>query len=396
MSKINLEKIFNKALKKVKAKSIIRDNIKLKKSTLKILDKKINLEKSGDLYIFAVGKAAYAMAKECENILGNKIKDGLVISSSKGDLKYLKHFTSTHPKVSKKSLKAANLLFKKVKKLNKKDRFIFLLSGGASAMIEKPIEGLSLKDFKKISLSLLTSGIDIKALNSVRKSISKIKGGKLANEIKAKGTVLVLSDVIGDDFNTIGSAPMYKIDNKNNSKFKHHIIANNEIALNEAKNFIKKSVETTEIITTTLDKSSEEASRFIINKIQEYNKKYKSFCLLFGGETTTIVKQNGGFGGRNQELALRLLLECKINELNKNISILCAGSDGIDGHSKANGAFIDSDIYEKIEKENLDAKLYLENSDSNTFFKKLGYEFTTGITGTNVMDFIIVLKQNKD
>lgn len=396
MSKINLEKIFNKALKKVKAKSIIRDNIKLKNSTLSILDKKINLQKNSDLYIFAVGKAALAMANECEKILTNKIKGGLAISSSKGKLKYLKHFTSTHPKVSQKSIKAGSLLLKEVKKLKKNDNFIFLLSGGASAMIEKPIDGLSLDDFKKISSSLLTSGIDIKALNSVRKSISKIKGGKLANEIKARGTVLVLSDVIGDDLNTIGSAPMYKIDKKNNLKFKHYIIGNNEIALNEAKKFISKSVEKAEIVTTTLDKSSQEASTYISNKIQEYDKKYESFCLLFGGETTTVVKANGGFGGRNQELALRLLLESKINELDKNISILCAGSDGIDGHSSANGAFVDFNIYEKIKKENLDANYYLENSDSNTFFKKLGYDFTTGITGTNVMDFIIVLKKNKD
>ena len=390
MSRKNLEKIFFKALKKVEAKSIIKDNLQLKKSTLHILNKKINLNRNGDLYIFALGKAAFAMAKECENILGDKIKDGLVISSSKGKLKHLKHFTSTHPEVSNKSIKAAELLLKKVKKLKKNDNFIFLLSGGASAMIEKPIEGLNLEDFKKISSSLLTSGIDIKALNSVRKSISKIKGGKLANEIKAKGSVLVLSDVIGDDFNTIGSAPMYLVDNKANEKFEHHIIGNNEIALKEAKKYIKNSVEKAKIITTVLDKKSEDASAYISEKINEYDKKYKSFCLLFGGETTTVVKQNGGFGGRNQELALRLFLE---NKANQNISILCAGSDGIDGHSKANGAFIDFDIYEKCAKENLDAKSYLDNSDSNTFFKKLGYEFTTGITGTNVMDFVIVLKQ---
>lgn len=393
MSRKELKTIFYKALNKVKAKSIINDNIYLEKSILNIVDEKIDLDKIANLYIFALGKAAFSMARECENILGRKIKGGLVISHSKGDLKYLEHFTSTHPKVSKKSIEAGNLLLKKVKKLKKEDRFIFLLSGGASAMVEKPIKGLSLADFKKISSSLLTSGIDIKALNTVRKSISRIKGGKLANKIKAKGTVLVLSDVIGDDLNTIGSAPMY------NSKqnFKHHIIGNNKIALKEAKNFLenkqKNKLEKVKILTTTLEKTSQEASLYIIKKIQEYDKKYETFCLLLGGETTTIVNENSGFGGRNQELALRLLIEYKLKKINKNISILCAGSDGIDGHSKANGAFLDSDIYEKIKKENLDENLYLQNSDSNTFFKKLAYDFSIGITGTNVMDFIIVLKQ---
>ena len=384
MSRKMLEKIFNKALDKVKAKSIINDNISIDKFIVKIIDKKINLKNIDNLYIFAVGKAAYAMAKECENILGKNIKAGVVISSSEGDLKYLRHFTSTHPEVSKKSLEAGNLLFESVKKLNKKDAFIFLLSGGASAMIEKPIEGLSLDDFKKISSSLLKSGIDIKALNSVRKSISQIKGGKLANEIKAEGTVLVLSDVIGDELNTIGSAPMY------NGEFNHYIIGNNKIALNEAKTFVTKKVEKTKIITTSLDKESADAASFVLKKIQEYDNKYKTFCLLFGGETTTVVKANGGYGGRNQELALRLLIK---NSVTKDISILCAGSDGIDGRSSSNGAFIDFNIYDKIKKEKLNPQEYLENSDSNTFFKKLGYDFNTGITGTNVMDFIIVLKQ---
>lgn len=117
-------------------------------------------------------------------------------------------------------------------------------------MVEKPIKGISLEDFTKISKALLTSGIDIKALNSVRKSISQIKGGKLANKFIAKGEVLVLSDVIGDDINTIGSAPM------NNGKFEHHIVGNNKIALKEARKFIKKDVQKVKIVTTKLDKST--------------------------------------------------------------------------------------------------------------------------------------------
>lgn len=322
------------------------------------------------------------MAKECENILGEKIKGGVAISTSKGKLKNIKHYTSTHPLVSNRSLKAADKILDEVKKLQKDDYFIFFLSGGASAVIEKPIEGLDLDDFTKISKSLLTSGIDIKALNSVRKSISQIKGGKLANRFKSNGQVLVLSDVIGDDINTIGSAPM------NNGKFEHHIIGNNEIALKAAKKYIKSKVDKTKIITTTLDKDSIEATKFIKKTVEKYDKKYDSFCLLFGGETTTTPKGKGK-GGRNQELALRLLLE---NITSDNISILCSGSDGIDGNSDANGAFVDKDVYKKCDDLKLDAKQFLENSDSNSFFKQIGYDFTIGITGTNVMDFIIVLK----
>lgn len=385
MSRKQLEKIYFKALNKVKAKSLISDNIVLKDSVLYLTNKEYKLKKDTNVYLYGVGKAAFDMAKETEKILGKKIKGGVVISSSKGELKFAKHFTSTHPNVSAKSIEAANLLLDSVKKLKKDDIFIFLLSGGASAMIEKPIDGLSLEDFTKISSALLTSGIDIKALNKVRKSISQIKGGKLANEIKAKGEVLVLSDVIGDDLNTIGSAPM------NNDKFSHHIIGNNTIALDEAKKYSKKEFKKVEVLTTTLDMNSKDATKFISQTIKKYDTKYDNFVLLIGGETTTIVKGNG-YGGRNQELALRLLLE---NAVNENISILCAGSDGIDGRSDATGAFLDFDIYKKIEKKNLNAKEYLKNSDSNTFFKKLGYDFVTGISGTNVMDFVIIIK-NKE
>ncbi len=386
MSKKNLEKIYFKALDKVKAKSIIKDNISLEKNILTISTEKIDLKKFNNLYIFGVGKAAFSMAKECENIIGKKIKGGFIVSTSQGSLNYLNHFTSTHPNVTTKSEEAANKLIDNLKKLKKDDYFIFLLSGGASAMIEKPILGLSLEDFIKVSSSLLKSGIDIKALNTIRKSISQVKGGKLADYIKAKGKVLVLSDVIGDDLNIIGSAPM------NNGKFQHILVGNNEIALNEAKKFCKKDYEKVEIITTTLDYPSKKASKSVTKLIKEYDKKYSSFILLFGGETTTVVKSSGGYGGRNQELALRLLLE---NVVTEDISILCAGSDGIDGRSDANGAFVTFKTIEKMNDMKLNPKEFLENSDSNTFFKKLGFDFVTGITGTNVMDFIIIEKKGR-
>lgn len=386
MSKKQLIKIFNKALKVVKAKNIIRNNIKLKKRTLVINNEKIKLKHIDNLYVFGVGKAAFDMAKEVENILKDKIKGGLIVSTKKGKLKRVNYIKSTHPLVSKKSLKAGKKLINKVQKMKKKDYFIFLLSGGASAMIEMPTKNISFKKYKKLTSSLLTSGISITKLNKTRKSLSAIKGGKLANKIKAKGSVLVLSDVIGDDLNTIGSAPMY------NGKFPHNIIANNTIALKAAKSYIKSKVDKVKIITNTLDKSSSNACSYISSFIKEYDNKYDSFCLLFGGETTTKVKANG-IGGRNQELALRLLLN---NKTNKNISILCAGSDGIDGNSKATGAFVDFHIYKKMKKRNLDAKEYLKRSDSNSFFKALGYDFNIGITGTNVMDFVIILKDKKD
>ena len=349
------------------------------------MDNKVPLDTFNNLYIFAIGKAAFDMAKESEKILKEHITSGVVISNSNEKLKQLKNYKSSHPILTQKSIKSANHLIKQMKRLDKNDFYIFLLSGGASAMCERPIDGLNLKDFKRISKALIGSGIDIKALNSVRKSLSKIKGGKLANMTQAKGITLVLSDVIGDELNTIGSAPM------NNNKVPHYIIGNNKIALEAAKKQIYNDVEKVKVLTTSFALKSKDASKYITKKIKQYDKKYDSFCLLIGGETRSKIKGTG-IGGRNQELALRLVLEKCIT---KDISILCAGSDGIDGNSNSTGAFLDFNIYEKIKSKKLEAKRYLQNSDSNRFFKKLGYDFTIGLTGTNVMDFIIILKTKK-
>ncbi|CAA6822146.1 MAG: D-glycerate 2-kinase (EC [uncultured Sulfurovum sp.] len=382
-NKKHLKKIYYHALEAVKAEAMISTNIAIDEKSLTICNVSYPLEKINNLYLFSVGKAGLGMAKATEKVLGNAIKGGIAISHQEGECEFIDHHTSTHPLVSSKSLLGAEKLIESVGSMKEDDFFIFCLSGGASAMIEKPIDGLHLDSLQKISASLLGSGIDITTLNIVRKAISQIKGGKLANMSKADGVVLVLSDVIGDDLNTIGSAPMM------NGETLHHIIGNNEIALKHAKQYISKDIDTVKIVTTTLNRSSKKASSYIAKQIQKYDKKYEHFCLLFGGETTTKVKGDGQ-GGRNQELALRLLLKKCVDD---NISILSAGSDGIDGNSPSTGAYLDAKIYKKIKKAKLNPKEYLKKSDSYHFFEQLGYDFTIGPTGTNVMDFIIVLKK---
>lgn len=378
-----LTEIYNQALGAVKADTIIRNNITLDEKNLTICSTAYPLKKMKKLYLFSVGKAGLGMAKAAEKILGSLIQGGVAISHQEGQCRFIEHHTSTHPLVSQKSIEGADKLIKAMQSMGEDDFFIFCLSGGASAMIEKPIEGINLEDFQKISSALLGSGIDIQTLNTVRKAISQIKGGKLADRTKAKGVVLVLSDVIDDDLSTIGSAPMM------NGKIPHHIIGNNMIALKEAKKYIKNKVDKVKIVTNTLNGPSKEAAKYLAKKIKTYDKKYDSFCLLFGGETTTEVKGSGK-GGRNQELALRLLDKALVSD---KISILIAGSDGIDGNSPATGAFLESKLYKKMKTEGLDPKTYLKNSDSYTFFKALDADFTIGATGTNVMDFMLILKK---
>lgn len=383
MSKELLEDIFYHALEGVKAKNVVPNALAHDLEYLYVVDQKIKRSSYKKLYIFGVGKAAFEMAKEAEDILGEMIEGGVVVSLEDQKLNYLQVCKSTHPNVSKKSLECTELLIQEIAKVQEDDLFLFFLSGGSSAMIEKPLKELSFESFQKITDALLISGIDIKAFNTVRKAISSIKGGKLAKEFHSKGFVLVFSDVVGDELQTIGSAPML------DGRFPHYIIASNQLALQNAKHYIKDSFEKVKIVTTTLEKSSKQAAKYIFKQIQKYDQKYDSFCLLFGGETRVKV-QGSGRGGRNSELALRIALE---GEIPQGLSVLCAGSDGIDGNSDANGAFVDNGVLQKAKKRKLDPKKYLDHSDSASFFQKIDEGFVTGLTHTNVMDFVIVVKQ---
>jgi glycerate-2-kinase len=389
------EDIFYAALDAVKSETIVQDNIALDANFLYVADQKISLDSFKDLYVFSVGKAGYTMAKTAQSILNKNIKGGLAVSLSNQNLDFIEHCRSTHPIVSQKSLQCADKLINIMQTMDENDLFLFFLSGGASAMIEKPIEGITLEDFQKISKALLGSGIDIKTLNRVRKSISLIKGGKLTQHCAAKGYVLVLSDVIGDELSSIGSAPMYDV---SKNLFPHFIIGSNTIALKGAQTYIRKhfkDLKKVEILTSSLAMPSTEASAYVANTVKEYSRLYDSYALLIGGETLTQV-QGSGQGGRNSELALRLLLQNDMSDFfDDNSVILCAGSDGVDGNSPANGAFIDRKLYEKMKTSGLDPQIYLDNSDSYGFFHALGYDFTTGITGTNVMDFVIILKNKR-
>ncbi len=369
-----------------------------------------------DFYLFGSGKAAYESAKAVEEIAIDRIKEGFVVCSYEGKLKKTEVFKSSHPFPSQKSVKAAEILTGKLKELKEDDFFIYLLSGGTSALIEKPIPPVTLEEFAQVTKLLLLKGASIDEINSVRKRLSLIKGGKLGSFTKAKGIVLVISDVIGDDLSTIGSAPFYhdrqsfedpllvlqkydllqkvpksvkevikqKTEFKENKNIRHIIVANNQKALKAAQTKAEDLGYVSKIVTDSLKGDVKEVSKFLLQEARE-----NKISLLFGGETTVEVKGKGK-GGRNQELALRVL---KGMTKEDNFTFLSAGSDGIDGNSDVAGAVVDLLLKEKAEKLKLDIEGFLKNNDSNGFFKKCGGIFKTSPTGTNVMDICIILKE---
>lgn len=419
--------IFLYAIESVKPKNLIPETLKISNNKLIISQDTYQLPEK--IYIFGSGKASIEMAKVLENILGDKIVNGLVVCNYYEPLRKIKVIQGGHPVPNENSLKGAEELINSLKNLNKNDFFIYLLSGGSSALIEKPIPPITLEDLKKLTNILLSYSVPIEEINIIRKHISMIKGGRLASYTKARGIVLVISDVIGDDLLTIGSAPMYydtstfedaynvlkkynlmdKIPEtvlqvilkglkgeipdtpkSENPNIKHYIIGSNLIALQKAKQKAEEKIPAY-ILTSQLKGEAREVAKAVTAIGKEIKKSGNPFrppvCILSGGETTVTVRGNGK-GGRNQEFCLSALQEIKNID---NIVLLSGGTDGIDGNSDAAGAVIDKNSYEKAKQLNLNIDEYLNNNNSYNFFKQTGDLIITGATGTNVMDISILI-----
>ena len=424
------KELFLKGIEAVLPSNLINESVSIQDSVLKIKKQFINLKNFENLYVFGSGKASVEMAKAVENLLFNHIKDGLVVCNYTENLRKIEVMEGSHPVPDEKSLKAGEALLEKMSSLSENDFFIYLLSGGSSALIEKPIPPITLEDLQKTTKILLEHSVPIEDINAVRKHISLIKGGRLGTSTKASGMVLVISDVVGDDLETIGSAPLYfdrttyqdvfKILEKYNlfdklpenvkkvlkdglegkipdtpkspnPKIKHFIIGNNLKALKRIQEEAQNSGFKTHILTSQIKGEAREIAKAIVSigkeSLSSNNPEKPPACFLFGGETTVNVVGNGK-GGRNQELCLAGLNEIKET---KNIILLSGGTDGIDGNSDAAGAVVDYESYLKSKGLGLDINQYLKNNDSYHFFKKTGDLIITGKTGTNVMDVIILL-----
>jgi len=289
---------------------------------------------------------------------------------------------------------------------------IFLVSGGGSSLLAMP-DDITLEDKIFVTNLLLKSGATIQEFNCIRKHLSKIKGGKLVENMKCQGISLVMSDVEGDDLSSIASGTTYMDDttysdaldiiekyklkrkmplevlqvlekglNKNNSenqkksKIENYIIANNNDCLKDMQNIAEKMGY--KVTTIQIFGDIKEAVIKILENISENQKT----CLIFGGETTVRVLGKG-MGGRNQELVLRLL---KNTQRLKKMIIASIGTDGIDGNSVFAGA-----LTENTRMDSSVMKEFLINSDSGRFFQKQKGSIVTNFTHTNLMDIGLIL-----
>jgi glycerate 2-kinase len=423
--------IFTAGLNAVLPEALIRDAVKLTDNNLSIGGVDFPMLKDSQLHIFGSGKASIGAAKVLEDIFKDRIAGGLIISNYyDGSLRKIDACIGSHPVPDERSLQAADRLIETLSGLSKDDFFIYILSGGTSSLIERPVPPLTLKDLQHASGLLMNAGASINELNAMRKHLSMIKGGRLGQMIKARGIILVISDVIGDDLETIGSAPF----NRDSSTFRdvwdilskydlcdhmhsavkaivekglggqleetlkdppqniaHIIIGSNIKALQGAKEKALSLGVNAHIMTSRLRGEAREAARAIVSIGEEIATTYNPFvtpvCLIFGGETTVTVRGQGK-GGRNQEMCLSALKEIGKRP---DMIFLSAGTDGVDGNSEAAGAVVDCHSYEKAHVLGISIDDYLNRNDSTRFFEQTGDLIITGPTGTNVMDIIILL-----
>lgn len=420
-SRKDLKNILLKGIDAVKAENIINNSVKVDGDILVVKNDRYNLDNYSKVYLLGSGKASIRMAKSLQQILGERIAGGLIISNYEESLGRVKVMKGSHPIPSSLSVDAAKALISLLKSFNETDFFIYLLSGGSSALMELPEDDFSIDEIQSVYNVLLSSGMDIDEINTIRKKLSKIKGGKLLNYTKSSGIVLVLSDVTGDKLPSIGSGPLYaeelkinisdiiekyrllsklipkvtdKLLSPSKAKIKHiphYIIGNNVVALNACAEESRKLGYIPVILTSMLRGEAREVAKVILS-IAEYSIKYKiskdnPICYLYGGETTVTIRGKGR-GGRNQELCLSALIN---SECLNNIVLASVGTDGIDGNTDAAGAIIDKKTEEMFMKRALSPEQYLNNNDSYNFFKITKDLIVIGSTGTNVCDITAVI-----
>ena len=380
---------------------------------------------NGRLIVASIGKAAWRMAKAASDILGSEISGAVVTKyeHSMGEIKGLEIFEAGHPVLDENTLKGTKALLEHVKNLNENDTVLFLVSGGGSALFELPAEGVTLEDMKDITSQLLACGADIVEINTIRKHLSSVKGGRFAQLCApAHVFMVVLSDVLGDRLDSIASGPAWpdnstseealSIVKKYGLKIKPElmkilsqetpkklenvtaIITGSVTALcSAACEFAKSKGYNPLVLTTTMTCEAREAGAFMASIAREVltsGSPVKSPCAIIAGGETVVHLTGHGMGGRNQEFALSAATG--ISGLD-NVVIASLGSDGTDGPTDAAGGIVDGKTESILKEKNISISDVLKENDAYNALKAADALLMTGPTGTNVNDVAIALIQ---
>jgi len=428
--------IFRAALKAADPVEAVLRHLKVDRGALVAGRKRYRLDAFRNVHVVGTGKASAAMAVAVERLLGGRISGGL-INVKYGHLAKLKRIDLNecgHPVPDQRGVEGARRIAEIAQAATAGDLVLCLISGGGSALLPYPAPPVTLEEKQAATRLLLKCGANIHEINSIRKHISAIKGGQLARmAYPATVVALMLSDVIGDDLDVIGSGPtapdsstfafakgvfdkygVYgevpatvrerleaglrgeieetpKAGDECFRRTENLVVGSNLLAVSAAERKARELGYRTLVLSTFIEGETRDVARMhaaIAKEVVRRGRPLKPPCCIISGGETTVTIRGEGLGGRNQEFALAAALDIAGLE---NVVTLSGGTDGTDGPTDAAGAVADGATVRRAEKLGLSAAGFLARNDSYHFFEALGDLVKTGPTGTNVMDVRLVM-----
>jgi glycerate 2-kinase len=420
--------LFEHALAEASIDRAFQRHVDCDKGVLRIGEDLYDLDSYNRVLVFSIGKAAHAMVNSLEMQAGSRFQ-GIVAGSVDpvSQVRGFRYFRGGHPMPNQESIRGAEAMLKSLNAQDASSLAIFLLSGGGSSIAEKPIDDqISLDDLIATYRVLVHSGAPIAEINTIRKHLSAIKGGRLAAAASSALQVsLLVSDVPEKTPDALASGPTmpdsttvadcYAVAEKYGmleqfpasvrELFQHHALEetpksddlafhrsrwwpllSNATLLEAAELEAQRHGFSVEIDNRCDDWDYARAADYLLERLRRLRKKSERVCLLSGGEVTVKVA-NGGTGGRNQQFALG----CAAKIAGEALTVLSAGTDGIDGNSPAAGAIVDGSTMERARSRGLDVETHLARFNAYPFFQSVGDAVVTGPTGNNLRDLRVLL-----
>lgn len=420
--------IFDHAMRESSVSRAFERHVHCERGVLRICEDLYDLNSYSRVLVISIGKAAHSMLNALHEQTGARF-EGIVASSVAPEfhIRGFRYFHGGHPLPNEESIRAADAILKSLGSQNEASLIIYLISGGGSATVEKPIdEEISLQDLIETNRALVHSSASISEINTIRKHLSAIKGGRLTQTAyPARQVSVLVSDVPDNTPDALASGPTmadsttiadcYAIAQKHemlkqfpasvrelfddraleetpksdDPAFVHArwwTILSNAALLEAAEREAKQQGFLVEIDNSCDDWHYAKAADHLLGRLRDLRRANERICLLSGGEVTVHV-ENGGTGGRNQQFALY----CASKIGGENIAVLSAGSDGMDGNSSAAGAIVDGTTVERAKARGLDVEAHLSAFNAYPLFKTLGDAIITGPTGNNLRDLRILL-----
>ena len=420
--------LFQYALAEANVDKAFRRHLSCERGVLRVCEDLHDLNSYGRIFVVSIGKAAHPMVEALQDQAGDRFEG--IIAGPGGDapqLRGFRYFRGGHPLPNQESIHAGQAILKSLVALDAASLVIFLLSGGGSSMVEKPIDDeISLADLTSTYEALVLSGAPIAEINAIRKHLSAVKGGRLASAAyPAQQVSLLVSDVPDNTPDALASGPTmpdstsvedcYSIASKYDmverfpasvrelfqrraldetpksgdpefNRSRWWTVLSNATVTEAAEAEAERLGFHTEVDNSCDDWDYLRARDYLLGRLRSLREEFEEVCLISGGEITVKVS-NGGVGGRNQQFAL----SCADKIAGEPITILSAGTDGVDGNSPAAGALVDGTTVVRAQETGLSSKECLAHFNSHPLFQALGDAIVTGPTGNNLRDLRVLL-----